>query len=43
MPASLLASQIAALEEPVDAIAVDVGQSPEAIAAEIRQRLDETA
>jgi gluconokinase len=43
MPASLLASQIATLEEPADAVTVDVDGSPEAIAAEIRQRLDETA
>ena len=42
MPASLLASQIAALEEPADAITVDIDGSPEAIAAEIRQRLDKT-
>jgi gluconokinase len=43
MPASLLASQIATLEEPADAVTVDVDGSPDAIAAEIRQRLDETA
>jgi gluconokinase len=43
MPASLLASQIATLEEPAGAITVDIDGSPEAIAAEIRRRLDETA
>jgi gluconokinase len=40
MPASLLASQLAALEEPGDAITVDVRGSPESIAAKIKQRLD---
>jgi gluconokinase len=40
MPASLLASQIATLEEPAGAITVDVDDSPEAIAAKIRHRLD---
>jgi gluconokinase len=39
MPASLLASQIATLEEPGDALTVDVARSPEAIAAEIVRRL----
>ena len=39
MPASLLASQIAALEEPADAITVDVAGSPEAIASEILAKL----
>jgi gluconokinase len=39
MPASLLGSQIATLEEPADALTVDVARSPEAIAAEIVQRL----
>jgi gluconokinase len=39
MPASLLASQIAALEEPTDAITVDVGGSPEAIALAILAKL----
>jgi gluconokinase len=43
MPPSLLASQIATLEEPAGAITVDIDGSPEAIAAEIRRRLDETA
>jgi gluconokinase len=42
MPPSLLASQIATLEEPADAITVEIDGSPEAIAAEIRQRLDKT-
>jgi gluconokinase len=40
MPASLLASQLATLEEPEDAITVDVSARPEVIAAEILQRLD---
>lgn len=35
----LLASQFAALEEPEDAVAVDVGGSPEEIVAEIKVRL----
>jgi carbohydrate kinase (thermoresistant glucokinase family) len=39
MPPSLLASQIATLEEPTDAITVDVAGTPEAIAAEIVQAL----
>jgi gluconokinase len=39
MPARLLASQIATLEEPADAITVDIDRSPEAIAAEICRRL----
>jgi gluconokinase len=43
MPPSLLASQIATLEEPADAIAVDVAGTPEAIAAEILQRLHQSA
>jgi gluconokinase len=43
MPASLLASQIAALEEPAGVITVDIEGTPEAIAAAIRHRLDETA
>jgi gluconokinase len=43
MPASLLASQIAALEEPAGAITVDIEGTPEAIASAIRRRLDETA
>lgn len=39
MPPSLLASQFAALEEPADAIAVDVGGTPETIAAAALERL----
>ena len=39
MPASLLASQIAALEEPGDAITVDVSGPPEAIVSEILAKL----
>jgi gluconokinase len=35
----LLASQFAALEEPADAITVDVGPAPEQIVAEIRRQL----
>jgi gluconokinase len=35
----LLASQLADLEEPEDAITVDVAGSPEQIVAEIRKRL----
>jgi gluconokinase len=37
---SILASQIADLEEPADAITVDIAQSPQEIVAEIRQELD---
>jgi gluconokinase len=37
--ADLVASQFAALEEPSDAITIDVAPAPEQIAAEIRQRL----
>ncbi|MCY3665454.1 MAG: gluconokinase [Gemmatimonadetes bacterium] len=36
MPASLLDSQFATLEEPRDALSVDIGPSPAAIAATIR-------
>ena len=39
MPASLLASQLADLEEPDDAITVDVGHAPDEIVASIRARL----
>jgi gluconokinase len=39
MPASLLASQIAALEEPSDAITVDVTGSPDTIVATILAKL----
>ena len=42
MPATLLASQIAALEEPAGAITVDIEGTPEAIAAAIRRRLEES-
>jgi gluconokinase len=37
--ASILASQIADLEEPADAITVDIGRTPQEIVAEIRHRL----
>jgi gluconokinase len=37
---SILASQMADLEEPDDAIAVDIAQSPPEIVAKIRQELD---
>jgi gluconokinase len=43
MPASLLASQLATLEEPEDAITVDVSAAPEEIVADILQRLDASA
>ena len=39
MPASLLDSQFATLEEPRDALSVDIGPSPAAIAATIRTAL----
>lgn len=39
MPASLLDSQLATLEPPADALAVDVAPSPEAIVATIRHGL----
>jgi gluconokinase len=39
MPASLLDSQLAILEEPRDAIRVSIDQAPEAIVREILQRL----
>ncbi len=39
MPPSLLTSQFATLEEPADAIIVDVGGAPEAIAAAALERL----
>ena len=39
MPASLLDSQFATLEEPCDALSVDIGPSPAAIAAAIRTAL----
>jgi gluconokinase len=40
MPASLLESQLAALEEPSDAITVDIDAPPDAIVAEICKALD---
>ena len=43
MPASLLPSQLAALEEPADAVTVDVGQSPEVVTAEILRLLGRTS
>jgi carbohydrate kinase (thermoresistant glucokinase family) len=39
MPASLLESQLAALEEPADAITVGIEGKPEAIVAEIMKKL----
>ena len=39
MPASLLASQFAALEEPTGAIVVDIRQTPKAQATEIAAQL----
>ncbi len=39
MPTSLLASQFAILEEPADALTIDIGQSSEQIIAEIVQQL----
>ena len=39
MPASLVPSQFAALEEPADAIIIDATQSPDEIVAQIRQEL----
>jgi len=39
MAERMLASQLAALEEPQDAVVVDVSQSPEEIVAEIRKRM----
>jgi gluconokinase len=40
MPSSLLKSQLAALEEPEDAITVDVDRDPEEIVGSILDRLD---
>ena len=40
MPATLLDSQFAALERPADAITVDIGGTPAAIAAAIVRGLD---
>ncbi|MBC2594514.1 gluconokinase [Ruficoccus amylovorans] len=39
MPESLLRSQFEALEPPAEALSVDIGQSPEAIVAQIRHAL----
>ena len=39
MPASLLDSQFATLEEPCDALSVDIGPPPAAIAVTIRTAL----
>jgi gluconokinase len=39
MPASLVPSQFAALEEPADAIVIDATQTPDEIVAQIRQAL----
>ena len=39
MPASLIESQFAALEEPADALIVDASQTPEAIVLKIREAL----
>lgn len=43
MPPSLLASQLATLEEPADAITVDIDAEPAEIAAEIVDRLRATS
>jgi gluconokinase len=43
MPASLLDSQFAALEEPADAITVDVEGTPDEIVAEIMKKLGATS
>lgn len=40
MKERMLASQLADLEEPEDALAIDVSKSPEEIASEIRKHLD---
>jgi gluconokinase len=40
MKAGLLESQFAALEEPIDAITVDVGAAPEAIADTVEAALN---
>jgi len=39
MAERMLASQLATLEEPKDAVVVDVSRSPEEIVAEIRKRM----
>ena len=38
----LLASQFTDLEEPQDAVTVDIGQTPEMVVGEIRKRLELT-
>ena len=43
MPAALLASQLAALEEPAGAITVDAGLVPRAIVDRVREVLENTA
>jgi gluconokinase len=43
MSKEMLASQFADLEEPADAIVVDVSSAPEKMVAEIRKKLSETA
>ena len=40
MPASLLQSQFDTLEEPRDALTVDIGDPPEVLAARIRSSLE---
>lgn len=42
MPSALLDSQFAALEEPQGVLVVDIAQTPDAIVAEIIERMDET-
>jgi gluconokinase len=39
MTERMLASQLASLEEPADAVVVNIGQSPEEIVTQIRERL----
>lgn len=43
VPASLLPSQFQTLQEPVDAIAVDVAADPQSIVDEIRKRLKDNS
>lgn len=43
MPPTLLPSQLAALEEPSDAIAIDIAATADAIAARIREQLEHRA
>lgn len=43
MPPALLPSQLAALEEPADAIVIDIAAPPDAIVTEIRKRLERFA